>query len=129
LYVILGLAKLDVFDIGKNRLTSSENGMSLKTILPAIVVTLLGSLAVGSAGFAQEAAPDHPANHRQGMMGGTNPSPQGPGMMGGTSDMTDMMNMMRQMTRMMENCNRMMESASQNAPAPEKPPAAKTPPG
>src|SRR5215469_3953278 len=99
--------------------------MSLKTILPAIVITLLGSLAIGPAGFAQDAAPDHPANQSQGMMGGTNPSPQASGMMGGTSEM----NMMRQMTRMMENCNRMMESAYPNPPAPEKPPATKTPPG
>jgi hypothetical protein len=63
------------------------------------------------------------------MMGGTNPSSEGPGMMGGTSNMADMMNMMRQMTRMMENCNRMMENADQNRPASEKPPVADTPRG
>jgi len=103
--------------------------MSSKTILPAIAITLLGSLAIGSAGFAQDAPPAHPANQSQGMMGGTNPSSQGPGMMGGTGNMADMMNMMRQMTRMMENCNRMMESADQNPPAPEKAPGAETPPG
>ena len=116
--------------------------MSSKTILPAIAITLLGSLAIGSASFAQDAPPAHPANQRQGMMGGTNPSspgpgmtggtnpsPPGPGMMGGTGNMADMMNMMRQMTRMMENCNRMMENAYQNPPAPEKPPATETPRG
>ena len=103
--------------------------MSSRTILPAIAVTLLGSLAMGSAGFAQDAPPAHPADQSQGMMGGTNPSSPSQGMMGGTSDMTDMMNMMRQMTRMMENCNRMMERADQNSPAPQKPPMAQTPPG
>ena len=95
--------------------------MSSKMILPAIAITLLGSLAIGAVGFAQDAPSAHPANQSQGMMGGTNPSPRGPGMMGGT--------MMRQMTQMMENCNRMMESADQNPPAPEKPPVAETPGG
>ena len=103
--------------------------MSSKAILPAIAITFLTSLAIGSASFAQDAPPAHPANQSQGMMGGTNPSSQGPGMMGGTSNMADMMNMMRQMTRMMENCNRMMENAYQNPPAPEKPPATETPRG
>ena len=90
--------------------------MSSRTILPAIAVTLLGSLAMGSAGFAQDAPPAHPADQSQGMMGGT-------------GNMADMMNMMRQMTRMMEDCNRMMERADQNSPAPEKLPVAQTPPG
>ena len=90
--------------------------MSSKTILPAIAITFLTSLAIGSASFAQDAPPAHPANQSQGMMGGTN-------------NMADMMNMMRQMTRMMENCNRMMENAYQNPPAPEKPPATETPRG
>ena len=103
--------------------------MSSKTILPAIAVILLGSLAMGSVGFAQDALPAHPADQSQGMMGGTNPSSPGQGMMGGAGNMADMMNMMRQMTRMMENCNRMMERADQNSPAPEKPPVAQTPPG
>jgi hypothetical protein len=103
--------------------------MSSQTILPAIAITLLGSLAIGSAGFAQDAPPAHPANQSQGMMGGTNPSPPGPGMMDGTGNMADMMNTMRQMTQMMENCNRMMEGADQNLPAPEKPPVAETPGG
>ena len=103
--------------------------MSSKMILPAIVITLLGSLAIGSAGFAKDAPPAHPTNQGQGMTGGTTPSSPGTGMMGDTNNMADMMNMMRQMARMMENCNRMMESANQNSPAPEKPPAAKTPRG
>ena len=103
--------------------------MSSRTILPAIAVTLLGSLAMGSAGFAQDAPPAHPADQSQDVMRGTNPSSPSQGMMGGTDNMTDMMNMMRQMTRMMENCNRMMERADQNSPAPEKPPVAQTPPG
>ena len=103
--------------------------MPSKTILPAIAITLLGSLAIGSAGFAQDAPPAHPPNQSQGMMGGTNPSSQGPDMMGGTSNMADMMNMMRQMTRMMEDCNRMMENAKQNPPTPEKPPVPETPRG
>jgi hypothetical protein len=96
--------------------------MSSKTILPAIAITLLSSLAIGSAGFAQDAPPAHPANQNQGMMGGTNPSSQGPGTMGGTGKMADMMNMMRQMTRMMENCNRMMESADQKPARPGEAP-------
>ena len=100
--------------------------MSSKTILPAIAITFLTSLAIGSASFAQDAPPAHPANQSQGIMGGTNPSSQGPGMMGGSSNMAEMM---RQMTRMMENCNRMMESADQSSPAPEKPRVAETPPG
>jgi hypothetical protein len=100
--------------------------MSSKTILPAIAITLLSSLAIGSAGFTQDASPAHPADQSQGIMGGTNPSSQGPGMMGGSSNMAEMM---RQMTRMMENCNRMMESADQSSPAPEKPRVAETPPG
>lgn len=100
--------------------------MSSKTILPAIVITLLGNLAIGSAGFAQDAPLAHPTNQGQGMMGGTTPSLLGPGMMGDTDNMADMTNMMRQMTRMMENCDRMMESANQNPATPEKPPAAKT---
>jgi hypothetical protein len=103
--------------------------MSSKTILPVIAITLLGSLAIGSAGFAQDAAPAHPADQGQGMIGGTNPSSEGQGMMGGIGNMADMMNMMHQMTRMMENCNRMMERANQNSPAPEKPPVTQTPPG
>jgi hypothetical protein len=103
--------------------------MSSRTISPAIAVTLLGSLAMGSAGFAQDAPPAHPADQSQGMMGGANPSSPSQGMMGGTGNMADMMNMMRQMTRMMENCNHMMERADPNSPAPEKPPVAQTPPG
>jgi hypothetical protein len=103
--------------------------MSSKTILPAIAITLLSSLAIGSAGFAQDAPPAHPADQSEGMKGGTNPSSEGQGMMGGTGNMADMMNMMRQVTRMMENCNRMMERADQNSTAPEKPPVAQTPPG
>ena len=79
--------------------------MPSKTILPAIAITFLTSLAIGSAGFAQDAPPAHPANQTQGMMGGTNPSSQGPGMMGGTNN------------------------AYQNPPAPEKPPATETPRG
>ena len=103
--------------------------MSSKTILPAIAITLLGSLAIGSAGFAKDAPPAHPTNQGQGMTGGTNPSSEGQGMMGSTGNMADMMNMMHQMTRMMENCNRMMERTNQNSPAPEKPPVTQTPPG
>ena len=103
--------------------------MSSKTILPAIAITLLSSLAIGSVGFAQDAPPAQPGNQSQGMTGATNPSSQGPGMMGGTNNMAELTNMMRQMTRMMENCNRMMENAYENPPAPEKPPATETPRG
>ena len=92
--------------------------MSPRTILSAISITVLASLAMGSVGLAQDAPADRPLNQSQGMMGNTNPSQQGPGMMG---------NMMREMTRMMENCNRMMESADRNPPAPEKPPTAQPP--
>jgi hypothetical protein len=101
--------------------------MASKTTLSAIALTLLGSLATGSVGFAQDAPVAHPPNQNHDMMSGTNPS-QGPGMMGGGS-MADMTNMMRQMTRTMENCNRMMESTDQKPPTPENPPEAKTPPG
>ena len=100
--------------------------MASKTTLSAIALTLLGSLATGSVGFAQDALVAHPPNQNHDMMSGTNPS-QGPDLMGGGS-MADMTNMMRQMTRMMEKCNRMMESADQKNP-PENPPEAKTPPG
>ena len=103
--------------------------MLSKTILPAIPITLLSSLAIGSAGFAQDAPPTHAPNQSQDVMGGANQQPtQGRGMMMG-GNMPEMMNMMRQMTRMMENCNRMMEGADQNPSAPEKPPATETPRG
>ena len=79
--------------------SDAESGMSSRTILSAIAVTFLGSLAMGSAGFAQDAPPAHPADQSQGVMRGTNLSSPSQGMMGGTGEMADMMNMMRQMTR------------------------------
>jgi hypothetical protein len=101
--------------------------MSPRTIFSVISITILGSLAMGSVGFAQDAPVDRPSNQGQGMMGDTNPTHQGPGMMGG--NMPEMMNMMRQMTRMMENCNRMMENADHQPPTREKSPETQTPPG
>ena len=97
--------------------------MPSKSLLPAIGITLLSSLAIGSAGFAQDAPSAHSPKQNQDMMGGANQEPQqGHGMMMG-GNMPEMMNMMRQMTRMMENCNRVMESADQNLSAPQKPQA------
>ena len=100
--------------------------MSSKSTLPTIVMVLLSGLATASPGFAQDSPAARPA--QQDMMNGTKPAPQSQGMMDGTGNMASMMNMMSQMTRMMENCKRMMESAEGNQ-APEKPPAAQTPPG